>query len=324
MHERVAAGVIALWALSGCSDSSGSQVVLGTLERDRLELPAEANEPIVDIMVHEGQSVEKLQPLVQLDATSAAARRASLQASVGVTRHQLTELIHGPRSDEILEARARLEGAQSVYDTAASEYNRVTELVARKLVSQTELDQQRAIRDRAAAELREAQAQLNLRLKGTRIEELDRARETLRQAEAELAQYEISVGRLLVRAPRDGIIEALPFKLGERPPTGAAVVVMLADGAPYARVYVPEPMRAAVKAGTAAQVRVDGVEEPLTGQVRYISADAAFTPYFALTQKDRSRLSYLAEVTLTEKRAAELPAGIPVEVTFEPRSTASK
>ena len=316
MLERVTTALLGGLLLAGCDGGSDSQVALGTLERDRLELPAEANEPIVAIMVHEGEAVIKNASLLQLDRAHAAERRAELEANVGVARHRLTELVHGPRAEEVLEARARLEGAQSSYETAQSEYNRALELVARKLVSQTEVDQQRAIRDRAEAEQREAQAQLTLLLKGTRIEQLDQAREALREAEAELAQYEISLGRLLVRAPRPGIIEALPFKLGERPPTGAAVVVMLADGAPYARVYVPEPMRTRVTAGGAAQVHVDGVDKPFAGQVRYISAQAAFTPYFALTQKDRSHLSYLAEVTLTGADAADLPVGIPVEVTF--------
>jgi HlyD family secretion protein len=323
MHERLAVSLVAMM-LSACGNSPDSQVALGTLERDRLELPAEANEPIVSVMVHEGEAVAKDQPLLQLDSAHAAERQAELQAAIGVARHRLTELVHGPRSDEVLEARARLEGAQSVYETASSEYNRALELVARKLISQTEVDQQRAARDRADATRREAQAQLTLLLKGTRIEQLDQARAALREAEAELAQYDISVGRLLVRAPRAGVIEALPFKLGERPPTGAAVVVMLADGAPYARVYVPEPIRVGVKAGGAAQVRVDGVEEPFAGQVRYVSAQAAFTPYFALSQKDRSHLSYLAEVTLSEPRAAELPAGIPVEVNFSPPAAAER
>ncbi|MGH8287055.1 MAG: hypothetical protein ACRETT_15000, partial [Steroidobacteraceae bacterium] len=113
-------------------------------------------------------------------------------------------------------------------------------------------------------------------------------------------------------------------KLGERPPAGAAVVVMLADGAPYARVHVPEPLRVGVTAGLAARVHVDGFEEPFAGQVRYISAEAAFTPYFALTQRDRSRLSYLAEVTLTEARAARLPTGIPVEVSFPQQQSAAR
>src|SRR5678815_4980719 len=81
----------------------------------------------------------------------------------------------------------------------------------------------------------------------------------------------------------------------------------------YARVYVPEPMRAQVTVGKDVSVHVDGTAQPYAGRVRFVSTDAAFTPYYALTQKDRSRLSYLAEITMTEAAAQELPTGIPVE-----------
>ena len=46
------------------------------------------------------------------------------------------------------------------------------------------------------------------------------------------------------------------------------------------------------------------------------AADAAFTPYFALSQHDRSRLSYVAEIDLTGEETERLPVGIPVQVTF--------
>ncbi|GAG92015.1 unnamed protein product, partial [marine sediment metagenome] len=39
-----------------------------------------------------------------------------------------------------------------------------------------------------------------------------------------------------------------------------------------------------------------------------------FTPYFALTEHDRSRLSYLAEVDVPD--ASSLPSGVPLEVDF--------
>jgi HlyD family secretion protein len=52
----------------------------------------------------------------------------------------------------------------------------------------------------------------------------------------------------------------------------------------------------------------------MTGTVRWVSADASFTPYFALTEHDRSKLSYLAEVDLPE--ASSLPSGVPLEVDF--------
>jgi HlyD family secretion protein len=91
-------------------------------------------------------------------------------------------------------------------------------------------------------------------------------------------------------------------------------VVLLADGTPYARVYVPEPVRVRFTAGRKASVSIDGVSTALEGTVRYVSAEATYTPYYALTQKDRSRLSYLAEVSVADPRAAALPAGVPVRV----------
>jgi HlyD family secretion protein len=307
---------LCLAALTACSSPDDSLPALGTLERDRIELAAEASEPIVSIDVREGHRVIAGQVLLQLDSATFDARLDSARAQVSSARHRLAELTQGPRAEEILQARARLEGAESRAQNAAREYERLTGLVAQKLVSQSALDQQRTAREAAEASQKEARAQVALLLKGTRIEELDRARDDLKRTEAELLQLEISAARLTVKAPVAGVVESLPFELGERPPAGAAVALMLADGETYARVYVPETLRVDVKAGTAAQVHVDGRPNPYSGTVRFISSEAAFTPYFALTQKDRGRLSYLAEVVVTGDGTNELPAGMPVEVFF--------
>ena len=179
---------------------------------------------------------------------------------------------------------------------------------------QNDLDRQRAARDGALAERDAAREELLALERGTRSEVLDQAQAALAAATAQLAELEISRGRLDLAAPRDGIVDALPYKLGDRPPRGAPVVVMLTDGAPYARVFVPEPVRAGVQPGTEATVRIDGTGRDWKGRVRYVSTDAAFTPYYALNERDRSRLSFLAEVELVEQEAAALPAGMPVEV----------
>jgi hypothetical protein len=49
-----------------------------------------------------------------------------------------------------------------------------------------------------------------------------------------------------------------------------------------------------------------GIDGTLRGTVRYVSAEATFTPYYSLTQRDRSRLSYLAEVVLDDRSARAL------------------
>jgi HlyD family secretion protein len=61
-------------------------------------------------------------------------------------------------------------------------------------------------------------------------------------------------------------------------------------------------------------VRLDGSDRDWQAEVRYISAEAAFTPYYALNERERGRLAFLAEVVLTEAEAATLPTGMPVEV----------
>ncbi len=68
------------------------------------------------------------------------------------------------------------------------------------------------------------------------------------------------------------------------------------------------------ESGLEVTVRIDGFEETFAGRVRSVSHDAVFTPYYALTERDRSRLSYLAEVELLDPKARDLPTGIPVEV----------
>ena len=288
--------------------------VHGTVERDRLELIAESNERIVDIAVREGDHVQPGAVLVRQEAGAAQPRIDQSRAALLEAQRRLADLEQGPRPREIDEARAALGGAESEFQTAQSEYARVQTLLQRQLLSQSNLDQARAARDSARAARDAARARYELLKQGTRTEQVAAARAAVQRAAAALAEVETVASRYTVTAPRAAVVEALPYKLGERPTAGRPVAVLLADGVPYARVYVPEPLRTQFTAGTKVEAAVDGQAERVKGTVRYVSAEAAFTPYYALTQKDRSRLSFLAEITLDDPAAQALPAGMPIEI----------
>ena len=64
----------------------------------------------------------------------------------------------------------------------------------------------------------------------------------------------------------------------------------------------------------ACTVHVDGQPKTFGGRVRMIRSEPGFTPYYALTQEDRSRLAYLALIDLDESAAANVPTGMPVQV----------
>jgi HlyD family secretion protein len=304
---------VSVLALSGC-DRDKEAPLVGTLERDRIEIIAEEAEPILSLEVRQGDHVEMGQVLVRQETQVAGARIAQANAQADEARHRLTELQRGARKEDIAGARARLAMARAAADRDERELARSEELVKQRLVSQSQLDQARAARNASVASAREAAAALAELLNGTRVEQVDQARAALAAAESAKRELEITDSRLVLRATRAGVVDALPFKAGERPPRGTPVVVLLADTPAFARVYVPEPRRATIKPRAQAQIRVDGVEQPLAGFVRWVASDAAFTPYFALTQRDRSRLAFLAEVEVTDPRVRELPAGVPVEV----------
>ena len=299
--------------LVACESSTQDYSVVGELSSDRVEVTAEFAEPITAIAVAEGAEVAAGDVLVEQDASRAEARLREADAALGQVRARLDELVRGPRSEQIAAARANVEGANQELDFRQSELERVREIHARGLASAELLDQAQAALDGAQASLKFALAQLEERLAGTTVEELAQAEQAVQQAIARRDAAAVDLQRHTLRAPIDGVADSRLFETGERPVPGQPVIVMLAAGQPHARVYVPEALRVRVAAGTPARIRVDGLEEPIEGRVRWVSSEAAFTPYYALTERDRGRLTYLAKVDLITDRD-RLPDGVPVEV----------
>jgi HlyD family secretion protein len=314
MNRNCIAIIPALLAVA-CGGAENPNLVVGELTSDRIELTAETNEPIARIAVAEGDNVAAGQVLVEQDTARAAARLAEADAALGQAQARLDELVRGPRSEQITAARANVEGATQDLEFRQSELERIREIHARGLASPDLLDRTRAALDAAQANLKLRLAQLEELLAGTTIEQLAQAEQAVEQAAAIRDGARISLERLVIRSPVDGIAESRLFELGERPNPGQPLMVVLAGRQPYARVYVPERLRIHVAAGDVVDVHIDGLDDPVKGRVRWVSSEAAFTPYFALTERDRGRLSYAAKIDLDVDRE-RLPDGVPVEVEF--------
>ena len=307
--------LLVVMSLVACSPADTNYRVVGALASDRIELTADVAEPITDIAVAEGAAVVAGDVLVQQNADRAIARLKEATASLAEAQARLDELVRGPRSEQIGAARANVDGATQDLSFREEQYARAQNLHAKQLASPQTLDLAKANLDAAVSTLDLRRNQLQELLAGTTVEELAQSEQGVRQAEARRDGAQVDVDRHTIRAPVDGIADSRLFEIGERPGIGQPVMVLLAGTQTYARVYVPENLRVQIKAGTAATIHVDGLESPIAGRVRWISAEAAFTPYFALTEHDRGRLSYVAKVDIAEDRE-RLPDGVPVVVEF--------
>ena len=304
---------LAALLLVACDNSNNPNIVVGELASDRIELIAEVNEPILEILVAEGEPVAAGQLILRQDDTRASARLREAEAAVGQAQARLDELVRGPRQEQIAQARANLDGARRDIEFRRIQFQRAKDLLQKELASPATRDSAKAELDAAEANLELRRAQLEELLAGTTVEELAQAEQSLQQAQARRDAASIDVDRHQLVATVDGIFDSRLFEPGERPPAGQPVAVILGGSQPYARIYVPERLRARVQPGIDARIAIDGIGTSLDGRVRWVAHEAAFTPYFALTERDRGRLTYLAKVDIEEQQE-RLPDGVPVEV----------
>jgi HlyD family secretion protein len=312
---------VMLVALSGCKEGELTYMV-GTLERDRVEVSVESNEAIIAIHAQDGQILQAGDLILEQDPARSISILAQQIALRDQANAKLAELQHGARQEDIQAARAQLASAQASALNAAETLKRAEVIYERQLSDKATLELAQTREKTAAATEQAARQALEKLLNGTRVEELQQAIAAVEAQQALIEQIELNINRLNVYAPVNGMFDKHLYQIGERPPVGSTVGIILDDSRTYARIYVPEPQRAMVQPGNQLNVRIDSNDKTYKGTVAWVSSDATFTPYFALTEHDRSRLSYLAEVDVPD--AAALPSGVPLQVDLPVSSGSNK
>ena len=188
---------------------------------------------------------------------------------------------------DVARAEANLAAATTALAVARQDLARTAKLRREAVASQQQLDRMGLSADEAAARLHEAEAMLTAAGKRT--------------ADLQLV------------SPVDGIVDQLPFDEGERVPAGSVLVVVLADGKPWVRVWLPETSYVRVLPETPAEVRIDGIEGVMHGSVLDVARESEFTPHYALTERDRSHLVYETRIEI-EDAPTFLRPGMPAEV----------
>ena len=251
-------------------------------------LGARCREPVSDLMLVgtvERTLVEVSPPASEQLIEVAVERGQHVEAGALLAR--LDPLL---ADAELASARAAVAGAQTQTEVALQEHRRMTSLHGRAVASEEQLDQARLVRDEARAALGAAMA---------------------RMAAAQKRRNDTTIV-----APVAGTVDQIPFDAGERVAAGSVVVVLLADGKPWVRVWVPERAIARIGPGTPATVRVDGFDAAMHGRMLDVAREASFTPHYALTERERVHLVYQARVEIDDA-PPQLRAGAPAEVAIE-------
>lgn len=301
--------------LFGCQESEPR--VFGQVERDRLTLTAPVGEQVAEIWVSEGQQVEAGAPLLRLNDTIAQARVQQKQADLAQAKAKLDELLAGARSEEIERAEAVIAEAKANVTQAQQDFTRTQRLYKTRVLTKADLDQAQAALATAKAKLEQAQQSWQQLHNGTRSEQVAQGRALVAAAQANLAVEQQHLADLTLVAQQAAIVDVMPWRVGDRVMAGTQLVGLLATQRPYVRAYIPATWLDRVSLGSSVRILVDGREEALSGTVRKVRSEPAYTPFYALNERDRARLMYLTDIDLDTAGQA-LPTGLNLEVELLP------
>jgi HlyD family secretion protein len=274
--------------------------VSGTIETDEVHVASRYGGRVERLFAREGDLLTNGQPIAELDAAELRAMRAQAAAT-------LDELIAGPRPQEIIAASNDWQALVAELDLARIEDKRNRELIASKVISETERDRTTsrvAALDKSAAA---ARSRFDLLLAGTRAERIAQARARLAELDAHLCEMRIA-------APTNCVLEVLEAKVGDVLPPNQEIATLLLTDHLWVRVYVPQPWLGQVHVGQKVRVKADAFPaKTFEGVVEQVNRVAEFTPRNVQTPGERLKQVFGVKVRLS---SAELRAGMSTDVIF--------
>ncbi len=280
--------------------SNGDLTLYGNVDIREVDMAFRVGGRISAIDVDEGDKIEPGQMLALIDPAPLDSRLAESDAMIAQARAQLAELMNGSRSQDIGQARARVDAAQAALRKAQQDVDRRQALVEPGAISRDVWQATLAQRDQAQAQLSEAQQALSKLNAGARSEQIDAAKAQLKSAMAARGSLMVDRGDTALRAATPGTVVTRAQEPGAIVQPGQTVLTLSIDRPLRVRAYVAEPDLSRVAPGMKVEVNADGNSKTYHGTIGFISPRAEFTPKTVQTADLRTDLVYRLRIIVTD------------------------
>lgn len=289
-------------------------VLYGNVDIRQVDLGFRVSGRIAEVLVEEGDIVEKGQPMARLDCDLLTQQKDGAAASLDAQKADLARLERGYRAEEVAQARASVAAAKAVAENAAINLNRVAGLRVSNAISQKELDNARAAAREANAKLRSANDNLEMLASGYREEDILAQKAAVAGAEAQLKRAEIQLADGVLYAPQKGVVLTRAREAGAIVQDGQTIYTLTLTQPLWIRAYVSEPNLGKIKPGMSVYVTVDATPgKKYPGTVGFISPTAEFTPKTVETTEVRTNLVYRIRVQAEDPENV-MRQGMPVTI----------
>ncbi|MFA4828464.1 MAG: efflux RND transporter periplasmic adaptor subunit [Thermodesulfovibrionales bacterium] len=314
-------GIFILIAIAGFlinrssnKQEEGGLVLSGNVEVTDINLGFKTSGRIVELLVEEGQKVNKGERLALLDNAELESIAEQNKAYLNETLAKLEELKAGSRPQELEQAKATVANAEAELIKAKNDLERYNALYKDELIAAQQMDNAKKAYDVALSQHKKDIETLSLVKEGPRKEDIKAAASRVEQARAALKATEEKLKDTVLYAPISGVVLKKNVEPGETVSAGLPVYTIGDLANPWIKIYVKEDRLGLVKLGQKAEVKVDTYPKKIyEGMVTFISSEAEFTPKNVQTQEERVKLVFGIKVSVKNIND-ELKPGMPADV----------
>lgn len=170
---------------------------------------------ISEVFVKAGDEVHEGDPLIRFERSEVEARVKVAQQSVLLAQASYEKAQSGARPEQLQQAKSSLKLAKSNYENSAKDLERQKELYASGAISDRALESYNLQTERAESSYVNAAEALEILEKGESKSYLNVLKKQIDQAEAALSVAELTLEKMTVTAPFDGVVVDVPVKSGE-------------------------------------------------------------------------------------------------------------
>lgn len=214
------------------------------------------------------------------------------------------------------QAWAAASQAQANSNKALAAQKDISDQLTNPIALDTNVNQARAARDRAAANLQAAEAGLQTLKEGASSAQIQAAQSALDQARAARASLDQELSHYQIMAPSAGTVTNVYNKSGEVISPTAPVIRLSVPGDLTLRVFVAMGTLDKVQLGKTMPVQVEGIQDrTFTGTVNRIADSAEFSSRQAQTDSERNAQLVAVEILIRNPDGV-LKSGMPASVSF--------
>ena len=300
-YKKIVCGGLAVLLLAaslGCGGQkqAADEASWGRADAKEIDINSKIAGRVVELLVKEGDTVQKDQVLARIDKRDLLTQKAQLEASIQAIEAQqlqasyVTTLQSGTTQSSLAQAQAALEKAQSDLELTRTDNERFSELLASGAVAQQTYDNYRTKYEVAQAQAAQAEAAVSQAQSGLLQTPVNQANEAalakkLDQAKAQLEQLEVSLDETEIRAPFDGVITQKYIEAGSMISQGTPLVAVQDPMDNWVDIKVPETKLADYKLDQQLTLVGRDGKTKVKGTITDISKKAEFATQRATSER---------------------------------------